>query len=558
MGLRMHTRHGAKWVVALLAVGVIALTDTVRTADSLVAEAARAGDVTAVRDLIAGGEDVNETQVDGSTALLWAAYHADALMVDTLIAAGADVNAANRYGVTPLLQASRAGNVPVMEALLNAGADPSLAHPEGETPLMGVARTGNVEAIRLLMARGADVNHADEFQQQTPMMWAAAEGHVEAVNALLEAGADPDLKARETVLVERSHADHPTGGFTALMWAVRNGHVDVVDTLAANGADLNLTNGDGVTAMSIAIINDRLDLAAHLLDLGADANDGSLFFTADMHDMTLDARARDGSRLRANHPNELTTLDLMQRLLDAGADPNKPFVGRVHSTSMGTGENYNGTAMYRAATASDVEALKVLLAAGSDLAWTPSRPEGAAGGGRGGNFGTPALLAAINGGNGYAFGGGPGFGRLGPPPWREAGSREPADALAVMLAAGADPNSKTPDGEYAIHRAVEEKSLSMIRQLAEAGADLMARNSDGDLAIDVAMELPDSEVDPTGMADPNRYIKPTDNKDDIVAELRTLMGLGPNDPIPAAPEAETPAEDATDEAAETAENEVGA
>jgi ankyrin repeat protein len=528
----------------------------VQTADSLVAEAARAGDVTAVRDLIASGEDVNETQVDGSTALLWAAYHANALMVDALIEAGADVNAANRYGVTPLLQASRAGDGAVMEALLTAGADPSVAHPEGETPLMGAARTGNVEAVRLLMARGADVNSADEFQQQTPLMWAAAEGHVEVVNALLEAGADPDLKARETVLVERSHADHPTGGFTAVMWAVRNGHAGVVDTLVANGADVSLTNGDGVTALNIAVINDRLDLAAHMLELGADANDGSLFFAADMHDITTDARARDGSRLRANHPNDLTALDLMQVLLDAGADPNKPFVGRVHSTSMGTGENYNGTAVYRAASAADVEALKVLVSAGGDLAWTPSRPEGAAAGGRGGNFGTPALLAAMSGGNGYAFGGGPGFGRLGPPPWREPGSREPAEALALMLEAGADPNAKTPDGQFAIHRAVNQKSIQMIQLLVDAGADIMSRDSDGKLAVDVAEALSDEEDDNMGMNDPNRYVRPTDSKQDLVAALRDMMGLGPNDPIPAAPEA--PAEEPAEGATEDVEGEVGA
>jgi ankyrin repeat protein len=359
----MGTRHGLKWILVLLVVGVVWFSDTASTADSLVAEAARAGDVVAVRGLIANGENVNETQVDGSTALLWAAYHADVNMTRDLIGAGADVNAANRYGVTPLLQASRAGDVPVMEALLAAAADSQLAHPDGETPLMGAARAGRVEAVRLLLARGADVNATDTFQEQTSLMWAAAEGHVEVVNALLEAGANPDVQARVTVLEDRSHGDHPTGGFTALMWAVRNGNVDVAKTLIGNGADLNIANGDGVTAMMVAIINDRLDLAAELLDLGADSNDGSLFFTADMHDITLDARARDGSRLRANHPNELTTLDLMQRLIDAGADVDKPFVGRVHSTSMGSGENYNGTAFFRAAVASDVEALKVLIAA---------------------------------------------------------------------------------------------------------------------------------------------------------------------------------------------------
>ena len=571
----MRTRHGLKWVLVLLSAGVIWASDVARTADSLVAEAARAGDLVAVRDLVANGEDVNLTQVDGSTALLWAAYHSDLNMTRALIEAGAEVDAANRYGVTPLLQASRAGDVPVMEALLNADADPLLTHPDGETPLMGAARAGRVDAVRLLLARGADVNMADTFQEQTPLMWAAAEGHAEVVSALLEAGADPDLQANVTALADRGHGDHPTGGFTALMWAVRNGHVETARTLAEGGADLNLRNGDDLTAMMIGIINDRLDLAAELLELGADPNDGSLYFTADMHDITVDARARDGSRLRANHPNELTSLDLMQMLLERGADPDRPYVGTVHSTSMGTGENYNGTALFRAAVAADVEALKVLIEAGSDLAWVPGASEDTMGpqGGRGrGNIGTPALQAAIRGGNGYAFGGGPGFSRLGLPPWREPGSRDPVEAVQLLLEAGADPNATTPNAVAPIHRAADELSLETIQLLADAGADLMARNSDGLTALEeLEASFGEEADDNMGMNDPNRIVIETATPQEVASLLRELMGLGPDEPVPPDPnavdeeaeeagEADEDGDEAADEAEPAAsdESEVGA
>ncbi len=115
----------------------------------------------------------------------------------------------------------------------------------------------------------------------------------------------PNRQARITTITERKHADHPTGGFTALMFAVRNGHGDAAAALIKGGADPTLTNGDGVTALTVAIVNDRLDLASRLLDLGADPNDGSLYFAVDMHDATTDMRARDGSRLRADHANRL-------------------------------------------------------------------------------------------------------------------------------------------------------------------------------------------------------------------------------------------------------------
>ena len=89
------------------------------------------------------------------------------------------------------------------------------------------------------------------------MMRAAEEGHADVVNALLAAGANPNAQAHVSPLTERKHADHATGGFTALMFAVRNGHENVVRALAKGGADLKATNGDGITATSVAIVNDR-------------------------------------------------------------------------------------------------------------------------------------------------------------------------------------------------------------------------------------------------------------------------------------------------------------
>ncbi len=133
------------------------------------------------------------------------------------------------------------------------------------------------------------------------------------------------------------------------MFAVRNGHEDAVRALVKGGADLKATNGDGLTATSIAIINDRFDLARTLLDLGADPNDGALFFAADMHDATTDMRAHDGSRLRADHPNQLTALDLIKLLLDRGADPNKPYVGQIHNISLCCDEEHNSSPFFRAA-----------------------------------------------------------------------------------------------------------------------------------------------------------------------------------------------------------------
>src|SRR5688572_26605426 len=387
-------------MISLLSLTTIAAATFGQTkTDPALVVAAREGDFETVRALLAKRVNVNEQARDGATAILWAVHQSDLKMARALLAAGANVNTPNRYGVTPLLEASRSGDTPMIAELLKAGADArESVHPEGETPLMAASRTGKVDAVELLLKAGSDPNAADSYQKQTALMRAPEEGHADVISALLAAKADPNTKAHISQLTTRKNADHATGGFTALMFAVRNGHEDAVRALAKGGADLKATNGDGVTATSIAIENDRFDLARTLLDLGADPNDGALFFAVDMRDATTDMRAKDGARLRADHPNQLSALELVKLLLERGADPNKPFVGQIHNTSLCCSDEHNASPFFRAAIAADVEALKLMIKHGAQLEWTPTEKkkdgEGAGGRGANGNVGkTPAMMA---------------------------------------------------------------------------------------------------------------------------------------------------------------------
>jgi uncharacterized protein len=319
------------------------------------------------------------------------------------------------------------------------------------------------------------------------------------------------------------------------MFAARNGHEGAIRALIKGGADPKLTNGDGATPTIIAIVNDRFDLAKTLLDLGADPNDGALYFAVDMHDATSDMRARDGSRLRANHDNTLSALDLVKVLLDRGADPNKAFIGQLHSYTLCCGDEVNSSAFYRAAVAADVESLKLMIAKGAKVEWSPSEVKKEGGRGRGNaNVGKTPLMMALNGGRGAAFGGGPGFDRLGPPPFREEANREPLDAMKVLLAAGADPNAKDPAGASLLHQAVTARQVAVIRELVAKGAKLDAVNKDNLTPLLLA-EKPEPPPPPGNNNDPNTYRRKRDSRDDVIAALRELMKLGPNDPAPQPP-----------------------
>ena len=516
-------------------------------AGSAIADAARDGERAPVTELIEQGADVNLAATDGSTALLWAAYHHDAEMAQALLAAGADPDVPNNFGVTPLLQASRTGDAAVMEVLLDGGADITLSHTEGLTPLIAAAGTGRPETVRLLLDRGADPNEADSFQHQTALMWAAAEGHLDVVDELLLAGADPNAQARFTELTQRSdYGDYSSGGFTALMWAARNGDEDIVRRLVEGGADLNLRNGDDATAMMITIVNDRFDLAAVLLALGADPDDGSLYHAVQMRDATTDWYARDGSQLRANHDNELTALDLVAILLEAGADPDKPLVQQMHSEEMCCDTYNNGTAFYRAAVAADVEALKLLIAQGVDVHWMPEQIEGlgmsVAGRSANAHAGKPALIAAINGGKGVRLSAGPGYEREGPPPFRELSNREPSDAVRLILDAGADPDAAMPeDKTFALHEAVRTRDLGTIEALLDAGATLDLKDEDGLTALHVAEALPTEAHQ--NVFEPGRIDLEGATPEEIANVLRTAMEAA-GVPIEPAPE---PTEDDAEE-----------
>ena len=196
-------------VKSTVALGLAAvLCAAALSTDGPLIDAARNGDVEAVRSLLAGGADANTTQGDGMTALHWAAERGHAAVADLLLSAGADVEAKTRLGsYTPLHLASRSGHGPIVSALLDAGADPhATTSSSGVTPLhLAAAAVDGTKAVTALLRRGAEVDARESSSGQTPLMFAAASNRTEAIVALLEHGADPATRT-ETIDVLRSLA----------------------------------------------------------------------------------------------------------------------------------------------------------------------------------------------------------------------------------------------------------------------------------------------------------------------------------------------------------------
>ena len=117
-----------------------------------------AGDVEAVRSLIAGGADLDE-QGDLGTPLHVAALKDDAAIAAILLDAGADKEAAiERTGMRPLHVAASYDRPSVAALLLDRGAMVDAKEASGQTPLLLVSKTGGADVARLLLDHGADVD----------------------------------------------------------------------------------------------------------------------------------------------------------------------------------------------------------------------------------------------------------------------------------------------------------------------------------------------------------------------------------------------------------------
>ncbi len=103
-------------------------------------EAAMGGDVQAVRQLIAAGEDLNVREpMGGSSPLMTAATFGHTEVARVLIEAGADLDQQNNDGSTALISAAFFCRTEIVEALLAAGADKSIRNSMGSTALDIVA-----------------------------------------------------------------------------------------------------------------------------------------------------------------------------------------------------------------------------------------------------------------------------------------------------------------------------------------------------------------------------------------------------------------------------------
>ena len=246
----------------------------------------------------------------------------------------------------------------------------------------------------------------------------------------------------------------------------REGRLEVVRTLLKAGADVNETipadgarrrgyGGGlppiGTTPLLIAVRNAHFELAAALLDAGANPNADLPGYTV-LHAITAVRKPGVGD----NDPSpegsgSLTSIELVKKLAARGANVNarmtkKPNLNNTRLNEIGA------TPFMLAANTCDAELMRTLAALGADPLLTNIENS------------TPLMAAA---------------GLASRSPGEDAGTEsETLEAVQVALDLGADINAVDKNGETAMHAAAYKNLPKVVKFLAAKGAKIAVWNKD--------------------------------------------------------------------------------
>lgn len=491
--------------------------------------------------LYAGANVRATTRLGAFTPLHLASQAGAAAIIEPLVKAGAPVGALTSTGATPLMLAAAGGSVGTVTRLLEHGADPNAKDKaNGETAMMFAAALDRADVVRLLMAKGADVaatakvldfstltapgDEAFRSAQrpqpmpQTPTPENAPRPARENAPAQARPAEAPQQPAQEQRPATRNQQEvagltrgmvyneliGAQGGLTALHFAARQGAFNTVKTLVEGGANVNQASpADRMSPLLIATINGHFDLANYLIEHGADVNAATVGGATPLYAVLNVQWAPKAfyPQPRAYLQQKLSYMDLMNILLDKGADPNARLRKKIWYSTYNFDnlriDEVGATAFWRAAYASDVDAMKLLAARGADPYISTMKPAGQQRrrndgaeqvGGSGqdpsglapipvGAVGIPPLQAAAGWGYGDGFAG-------------NAHRFAPVGMFAAVKylveEIGVDVNERDYDGNTALHQAAARGDNEMIEYLVARGADPKLINRDGQTTVDMA------------------------------------------------------------------------
>jgi len=335
---------------------------------------------------------VDKTDTSGRTSLHVAISHNHPSTAIILLEHGARINAQSRLGRTPLHDALHTGNLSLSRLLIDWGAQVEIEDSNGATALHFAAWGGDADVIRLILAKLTNIN-VTTHENHTPLWYAVLGDRSAAVDLLVSCGADIDIAERD----DRPCPSGARSGRTPLHKAAQIGNLRVVNAFLAYQPDLRQEDGDGYTALDYAVLEEHCQVAETLIEHGAVATPRMLYKAVQAGSTEM-AKLISGYLKRMKHLdlnplipaikrsdeellNILIAMDTIatqlktgdghgkcplhwaagrgfvvgaKLLLAAGADPNQP-------------DNYSQVPLHLAAEWNQTEIVEILLRAGADV-----------------------------------------------------------------------------------------------------------------------------------------------------------------------------------------------
>ena len=296
---------------------------------------------------------INSSSENGWTALMLAVTRGNSHIIELLLEYGADVTAESDDGYTALSLAFNGKSDSIIDLLLKWKADinQETSGTNDDTILTSaIINRNDTNMIKLILSKGANVNQ-ENIHGYTPLITAITmPSSIDVIKLLLDSGADVDYETQN--------------GRTALRYSIKSDvPIEIAILLIKRGASINHVNIYGGSVLDLAVENgnnkiiklllqenvhftkDNIIHAISLCNTKAAKlllkkstmpnNDYVLIFMRAIKHMNMDiinilvkkdininCEAPDGGTILLSVLEETTSIDLLQIVLDKGADIN--------------------------------------------------------------------------------------------------------------------------------------------------------------------------------------------------------------------------------------------
>ncbi|CAK9098923.1 Ankyrin-3 (ANK-3) (Ankyrin-G) [Durusdinium trenchii] len=284
-----------------------------------------------------------------------------------------------QFGETALHLACHEGYLDLVQILLHVGADPVAKDSDGNTALLVALKRGHQKCVTLLLKAAAKENWG--IKPDDALHLACQNGYSDMVQTLLDVGADLGAKDSD--------------GNTALLVALKRGHGNcVILLLRAIASEFwgikpdDVVTQFGETALHLACQKGYLDLVQTLLDVGADPGRSTICGDSPLHLAALEGHAEVVKLLlEAGAQKDSLTSNGGTALHLAAWKGHRGVVDLLLKTGIDVNKAKNGgdTALHMAAWSGHLEVVRLLLECGANT-------DQVEGGGK-----TAAQLAALHG-----------------------------------------------------------------------------------------------------------------------------------------------------------------